>query len=69
MPTFSPSISSLKFIVKYQPRTWNSEATVGIPLESITLLQDPVKHTPKHPLDTQNIEEPDLKMCKTSEER
>ena len=55
-------------VTKYQPRTWDIETTVEIPLESITPLQDPRKHTCKHPLDTQNTEEPVLKTCKTTEE-
>ena len=53
---------------KHQPRTWNNKNTVQILLESITPLHDLRKHSHKHLLTTQNTEEPDMKICKTTEE-
>ena len=41
----------------YQPRTWNSEATVESPWGSTIHLQDPRKKAPKHSLDMQIEEE------------
>ena len=41
----------------YQPRTWKSEATVEIPLESTIHLQDPRKKAQKHSLAMQIEEE------------
>ena len=54
---------------KYQPRSWNIEKTVEIPLESATPLQDPRKHSYKHPTVSEHTEEPNKKIRKTCGEK
>ena len=54
---------------KYQPRSWNFEKTVEIPLESVTPLQDPRKHSCKHHIGSKHTEEPEKKTQKPCEEQ
>ena len=53
---------------RYQPRSWTSEKTVEIPLESNTPLQDPRRNSHKHQLVSRHTEEPVKKTRKTCEE-
>ena len=53
---------------KYKQRFGKNEETVEIPLESLTTLQDPRKHSCKLPIVFQHTEEPEKKTWKLCEE-